>query len=101
MPSNDIPYEKGTPKGWADAARRSFKVGSFEGRWMLSGNCPRCGHRVEKDLTDRIGAALAPLRNISVAWKCSCGRPHDKAPPTEPGCGAEGRIDIEGLPDGP
>ena len=96
-----LKYQRGTPPEWTEGAK-AFAVKEFidEGvrKLLLSGPCPRCGHPISLDLTDRIGVGLAAASSkpIQVIVKCKCGMPHPGAPDGQPlGCGAQGVVSIK------
>jgi hypothetical protein len=93
---NAVPYLVGTPPNWASGVSK-FTVEGADPKYELVGPCPRCEHKLSKNLSDMISApgyAGGAARNVEIRVKCNCDQPHDGQPDDIHGCGAEGSVKV-------
>lgn len=84
---------------WDDAASQewfeiveSWRWERREGDWVKQGQCPRCGHSMDRTFAGGIAFALPQLPGPVAIW-CNCSAPHANRPDgRNGGCGSSARI---------
>ena len=95
-PDPDAPYEPATPDQWLSEVASWPWTSLGSDRWKLAGNCPRCGHPMEKILEPQlVQFAIGPGKNQDPEWneplvECNCDSTHPGRPESAHGCGARG-----------
>jgi hypothetical protein len=112
-PAPEKPYEQAsvTP---TEPAMKEWKSVLVNGDWIFSGDCPRCGHRWEKAITEEVMVmafeadlpepddALSESDNEGVhVVVCNCTHAHPERPDeVSVGCGAYWGIRVRRPPSG-
>jgi hypothetical protein len=85
------PYVDGMPKNWPDEAPRLIRPVQRENKeWVLEGTCPRCRHKITKELGPTSGIGFGEGQD-RVLLRCNCAYSH---PGGRPGCGAVGYLTL-------
>jgi hypothetical protein len=100
----DANYRLAEPAGWAQKVAKwdAHLPEDFGDLVLLSGDCPRCTHRMEVELPieTRMGVNLnrtvrrPPTKPFAKTASCNCRGDHDGRPTDVLGCGAFGRLEV-------
>lgn len=101
-----LPYDRETSDDWLAQVDQWPWIKLGEDKWKKSGQCPRCGHYMERvvwaevvfaeTLNDLEGlGAERSVRHVDdrVHVECNCASSHSERPEGESGCGPQGLFD--------